>query len=289
MVAAANYRALGNTSDLIGQTRYGLTLNDAMLVECAYGLGARGCRGALNGEEPYLSQAMANRTFQRMAAVANMDVSEITGRPGQAGGGQAVDPRTGQALPNATPLIEGLFCDPQILETIQTLGAQEVDRRVALAADPRTGYSTLNGQGVLQMAGLGGGAGGSGGSGMGNQSFFSMSCLDRILNTGVGINDIFNLPSWSQLRNMAMRMAENFVCQQANQMYARVMQPVNQALYRSANVDNFIPGAGAIAGQLGVPTSISAGQFISIGPGGGNFAGGWGGSVNMGSSLLGAR
>ncbi len=287
MVAASNYRSLGNTSDLIGQQRHGLTLNDAMLVECAYILGGRGCRGALNGEEPFLSQAMSNRAFQRMAGAANLDVSSVTGRAGQAGGGQAIDPGTGQALPNERPLIEGLFCDPEILRTIQQHGAQEVDRRVAIAADPRLGYSTLNGQGVLAMAGVGGGVS----PGMGtNSTFLSMSCIDRILNTGLGLGNLFQLPTWSQLQSMAMRMMENFVCGQANQLFARAMQPVNTALYSNAHLDNFLPGAGAVVGQMGLPTSISPSQFVrqQQGWGGGGYNVWTGQSASPGMPGIGA-
>ena len=277
-VAAMNYRSLGNTSNLIGRNVNGVVMNDATLMECAYVLGGGGCRSyVMDPTGPFAAQARSNHIDRRMAGAANLDVSGITGRPGQAGGGTAVNPQTGQAQTPMTPTIAGLYCDPTILQNIQTLGAQEVDRRMALAMDPRTGYSTLNGGGVLAAMGIGsaGGAGGAGGLGgpMGSQGgFMGMSCIDRILNSSLnGIGNIFQLPSWSQIQSMLTSAATNFVCSQANRMFAQVTQPLNQALYRNLNVDGFLPGAGQYLSMAGLPSNVSLGGSLAItqGPSGG--------------------
>lgn len=278
-VAAMNYRGLGDTSNLLGVTKNGVTMNQATLMECAYTLGGGGCRAYLTNTglgdksaEYFQNQAAANRLDQRMSSAASLDVSDITGQAMTPGGGTAVSPTTGQLLPGVTPAIAGLYCDPQILSAIQTLGAQEVDRRMALALDGRTGFSTLNGNGVLAAAGLGSGTFGAPGSpgsvGGGGTSFFSMSCLDRLMNSGVGgLANIFNPPSWGEIQRLLLTAASNFVCSKANQLFQTVTQPLSQALYRSVSVDGFSPGMGQVLNQLGLPSSMSIGGRVGIVPG----------------------
>lgn len=53
------------------------------------------------------------------------------------------------------------------------------------------------------------------------------------------------------------------VCQRINQMVSQVTQPLNQSLYRSANLDLFLPGAGL--GGLGGGINISAGRGMGAG------------------------
>ena len=257
----------GNSNNALG-----INMNSAAMMQCAnagvgicpYILsnGASGSRGNLTDAQV----AQATAAIRKSAANYNPsgNCTPLGATAGQGNPNQAPQQNVGEG--------GGLYCDPQILSAIQSLGAQEVDARMALAMDPRTGFTTLNGQGVLGALGLSnvniGGAGSSGTSGTSSTSFFSMSCIDKILNSGVGgLNNIFNPPSWSQIQDMLLKAAQNFICSQAQQLFQQFTQPLNQALYKSTSLDGFAPGMGSMLGQLGLPSSLGLGGRVAIIPG----------------------
>ena len=267
----------GNSNNALG-----INMNNAAMLQCA-NAGVANCRSMLeNGTSIRGPASEIKAAIQRSSSRYNPS----------AGGCETGTLDNGNRDPSLAPDVngagtEGLYCDPEVLRIIQEQGAQEVDRRVSLAADNSTGYSLLGGESVLEAAGLGGGGGGGaagGGNpgsvgyaprtviGSGSGSFRSLSCLDNLM--GGGLNVMFRPPNFGAI----LSAIENAVCQQLNQLVSQATRPLQQSLYRNANLDSFLPGYGL--GGLGGGVNIGQGGQGGINVGYTNtLGGGAGGSI----------
>ena len=167
------------------------------------------------------------------------------------------------------------YCSQTVQQMLTNNAYQQIDARTAIASSGQTGYTLLNGQGVLNAAGLGGsGSGGLFGNsvsvgGGGTNSFTGLSCIDRLFNSG-GLNVIFNPPNLSQIINML----EQAICNKAQQMFSSLMQPVSQMLSQATGSlgggqmlggGGFFPGISLSSLGGGINTSTGSGFSIGIG------------------------
>jgi hypothetical protein len=163
---------------------------------------------------------------------------------------------------------DALYCNPEVLRLIQEQGGQEVDRRVSLAADSRTGYTLIGGDGVMDAAFDGGSSASSDATrllrrtsiGSDTGSFRGLSCLRDLLNSGGSI--MFSPPNLLGL----LQALENAACAQLRQLVSNATRPLNQSLYRNASLDGFFPGSGLGSMGLGGIGGMG-GVRVGAGPG----------------------
>lgn len=287
-------RFAGNSNNALG-----INMNNAAMLQCA-NAGVANCRSMLEN-----GTSIAGPASEIRAAIAR---SSSRYNP-SAGNCESGTLDNGNRDPSLAPDVngpgtDGLYCDPEVLRIIQEQGAQEVDRRVSLAADANTGFSLLGGESVLEAAGLGTGSGGTGSSptgsgsaprtmiGSGSGSFRSLSCLDNLL--GGGLSVIFRPPNFGAI----LSAIENAVCQQLNSLVSQATRPLQQAVYRNANLDSFLPGygLGGLGGGVNVGTGggqggINVGYTNTLGGGAGgsiigNTGQGYGYNGSWGNSLF---
>lgn len=84
------------------------------------------------------------------------------------------------------------------------------------------------------------------------ESLASLSCLERLLNSGVDI--FFQPPGIGDI----LSSLQNAVCNAAESAWAEATAPLNNAVYRTVDLGGFIPGGGSLGG--GVNTSVRRGD-----------------------------
>lgn len=254
----------GAYSQYNGQTVNGVAVNASSTLYCAHVLGPGGCRQWLRDGTFSQAAIRSNPGIQgwfgrKMAGAADTDSAELTGVAGTTGNSGTGTVTMPDGSTESRAVIEGLYCDPAILDMQNQNGAATVDAAVALAGNGTTGYTLLGGDGIFDAAGLGAlGDGGIKSSIGGAGSFRQMSCLDRLMSSSLDI--LFSPPNLSSI----LGLLENAICQQASRLFAQVTQPVSQMLNKSSsiNLGGFAPGLG-----LG---SISTGVNGRVTPGGGS-------------------
>lgn len=244
-----------------GQTRNGVPVNASSTLYCGQVLGAGGCQQWLRDGTFSDAALRANPGIQtwfgrKMTGAADTDSSEISGVAGTTGNAGTGTVTMPDGSTESRAVIEGLYCDPAILDMQSQNGQSAVDTAVALAGNGSTGYTLLGGDGVFDAAGLGAlGESGIKSSIGGSGSFRQMSCLERLMNSSLDI--LFSPPNLSSI----LGMLENAICQQANRLFSKVTQPVNAMLNRSASVNlgGFMPGLGLGSISTGVSGGIRSG------------------------------
>ena len=258
-VAAAERAGLmqyaGNSNNALG-----IPMNNGAMLQCLQA-GVGNCRSMLeNGTAMSGSAAEIRHSIDKAGRTYN-----------PTGDCPASNLDDGVRDPNRaveSNVTDALYCNPEVLKLIQEQGAQEVDRRVSLAADSRTGYTLIGGDGVFDAA-FDGGAGGSSDAARylkktsigGDQgSFRGLSCLKDLLNSGGSI--MFSPPNLMGL----LQALENAACAQLRQLVSNATRPLNQSLYRNASLDGFFPGAGLGSMGLGGIGGMG-GVRVGAGPG----------------------
>lgn len=264
-VAAAERAGLlnymGNSNNALG-----IPMNNGAMLQCLQA-GVGNCRSMLengtsiNGSSSEIRHAIdrAGRTYNPSGDCPASSLDDGVRDPNR-----AVESNIGDTL----------YCNPEVLRLIQEQGAQEVDRRVSLAADPRTGYTLLGGDGVLDAAGLSGNGAARTIIGGDTGSFRGLSCLRNLL--GGGLNVLFSPPNLGGL----LAALENAACAQLNRLVADAARPLNQSMYRYQSLDGFFPGTGlgSLGGGVQVGTGYGQGSPFNVrttngvfGEGGGDF------------------
>lgn len=251
----------GAYSTYNGQSRNGVPVNASSMLYCGQVLGAGGCQQWLR--DGTFSQAALNanpgiQTWfgRKMTGAADTDSAEISGVAGTTGNAGTGSVTMPDGSTESRAVIEGLYCDPAILDMQNQNGQTAVDAAVALAGNGSTGYTLLGGDGVFDAAGLGAlGEGGIKSSIGGAGSFRQMSCLERLMSSSLDV--LFSPPNLSSI----LGMLENAICQQASRLFAQVTQPVNAMLNRSSSVNlgGFAPGLGLGSISTGVSGGIRSG------------------------------
>ena len=281
-----NINYLGSTyTQRLGTTDAGsgATLTQGNLAYCAEALGAGGCQqylstGQVPPNELVGNPQWANGGFQNnmnqmgntsLGDTANVNVNtQYTANP--------------DGTTTSTTTVNGVFCDPAIMQAAMQAGQNMTDNWTKLAEMPGTGYTMLGGQSVLEAAGLlqpgqpgyvgqsgmfGGLTSAAQGTPMGGASFAMASCLNNLM--GSGLNIIFSPMGLDQILNAIIAAA----CNMAMQLFSQVTQPINQSVYQAFSLGNTLPpglNPGSLGGGMGMyiaPGAAANGGLINLNAG----------------------
>ena len=241
------------TSNLVGTTKNGVTMNESSILECGYVLGAGNCHEYLTSNGNYSSQLQqalnGNPTIDNIMAKASAaDTSAITGK------NTAVD---NSAMANGSGTISGgsaaaqmmTYCAKEVQQLMAQAGQQEVNRRTALANSGGTGYTLMDGNGILDDAGPNGT--GRGGilspNALKQYGYEARTCLQNALDSITGIGSFFEKPDLSSLISQVINQA----CSQVTSQLQSFASPLYNKI-GELNSDAYIGGGGWFPGmQLG--------------------------------------
>ena len=242
----------------------GATLTSGNLAYCAEALGAGGCRSYLSTGQVPANELAGNPSWANGGFQNNMNTMANTTLDGT--GSVTVNSsttQTGNGGSTSTTSVQGMFCDPAIVQAMTNSGKSMVDNWTVLAQRPETGYTLLGGQSVLQAVGLIGpgqagyvnsqtgmfsGLAQSGqGTVFGGATFAMASCLNRLASSSLNI--LFNPPTLGDI----LAMLEQAACQEVTKLFTQLTAPLTQELYQSFSLNGIIPGMnlGSIGGGLG--------------------------------------
>lgn len=270
-----NMNYLGSTySQRLGTTDLGsgAPLTQGNMAYCSEALGAGGCQQYLaTGQVPSQDLAgnpqWANGGFQQnMSAMGNTSLGDTSNV-----NVNTISYTNADGTTTSTTTVNGVFCDPAVLQAAKQASTNLADNWTALAEMPGTGYTMLGGQSVLQSAGLiqpgqPGYVGSnsvfssllpSNGSGvLGGANFAMASCLNSLM--GSGLNLIFSPMGLDQI----LAMIASAACAMAYQLFDQVTMPLNQSLYSTFNMNSMFP-------PMINPGAITSGFGMNIAPGAG--------------------
>lgn len=277
----------GDVSKYLGTTgSNGITYNQSALLECANQMGAAGCNDYLaNGSN--CTNAMCKLALSQnshfvadLATASEGDSSAITG------GNTVVNNSalaSGGSVSTATATAElASYCAKEVQALLSKTGEQAIDNRVTLASNSETGYTLMNGKGLLDDAlanggGIGNLTGTSGSSSSGSSSsdddvtsllggtlsnagYRTASCLDNILS---GITSLGGLFSNFNL-NSILSQLENMACSQVQSQFSNFVQPA-YSFISNLNGDLQVGGGGWMPGMQIASVNLGSGnsQFFS--------------------------
>lgn len=252
-------------ANLVGTNKNGVVMNESSIEECGYVLGPGGCHEYLTSSpgsySPGLQRALAkNPTIDSiMAKASQVDASGVTGHFTKVDNAAAAAAAKDGAISGGAAAAQiATFCAKEVQELMAQAGEQEVARRTALANSGKTGYTLMDGNGILEDAGVDGK--GKGGilskNALKQYGYEARTCLQNALDSISGVGSFFNKPDIASLVNqainqacgMAMSQMQNF----ASPLYNKVSELNNYA---------YVGGGGYMPGmQLG---------SLSVGSGGG--------------------
>jgi len=285
-----NINYLGSTySQRLGttDTGSGAVLTQGNMAYCAEALGASGCQQYLaTGQVPSQDLAenpqWANGGFQRnMSQMGNTSLNDTSNVSVSTSSTLNADGTT-----TSTTTVNGVFCDPAILQAAMQGGQNMADNWTALAESPGTGYSMLGGQSVLQAAGLlsptspgyvaqnpafANSLAPGQSLPFGGANFAMASCLNNLM--GSGLNIIFSPMGLQEILNAILAAA----CGMAMELFATVTQPINQTVYENFSMNGILP-PGMNMGDFG----SGGGMFLAPGAASGN-----GGLININAGQYG--
>lgn len=131
------------------------------------------------------------------------------------------------ALALTSPVLADDDCSPEVSQTLQEMQTQAIDGAVGLA---QQGYSRME------------------------QSFGQMSCLERLMSGSLDI--FFSPPSIGDL----LGMLEKYLCNKADEMFAKATQPINETFTETADLGGFLPIQGLGRMSAGINTRITTGS-----------------------------
>ena len=259
---ARDFDRTGTFSRYEGQTVGGVTLNRAAILDCGYFLGPGGCRqwlatGQFNEDALRANPGIQNYFTRRIAAMSVYDTTEIDGVGSNPVNNSNIAPPSSNDPSSGS--IAALYCDPNVQEMINQGKMAEIRARVSLAMDPRTGYTAMGGRSIAQAAGVDGEQNVT----MDDDNPITMAAMSCARGLMRSISGIFTIPSISDL----LDRLGNVLCQRARTAFAQLTQPLQQNLYQSVNLDQFLPGMGSVGvgGQMGLRGgSGSVGTNIGI-------------------------
>lgn len=259
------------TTSYVGQNVNGVTLNEAALLRGAWHLGPGGMNtwassgfsaaglaamdpdGSILAANGYSSYEAWNASLMnQMAAMGDVDISELTGGTYVVGGGEYAG--GGAALED---------CAPEIRQMLADSGRQRVENVVAMAQDQSLGFSTME------------------------QPMGVMSCIDFAFSGGLDI--FFQVPNlsglMSGLQDYACSQLNQMVGNQINQM----TQTLAEVTSLNAEVPGFGPISG-LGGVSMAFNQNTTGVNVYTGDANPNFSGigSIGGSGGMGGAGAGS-
>lgn len=268
-----NLNYLGSTyTQRMGTTDIGsgATLTQGNMAYCAEALGASGCQQYLStGQVPQQDLAenpqWANGGFQQnMAQMGNTSLGDTSNV-----NVSTISTVNSDGTVTSTTTVNGVFCDPAILQAALQGGQNMANNWTTLAESPGTGYSMLGGQSVLQAAGLlspsspgyvaqnpafANSLAPGQSLPFGGANFAMASCLNSLM--GSGLNLIFSPMGLQEILNAILAAA----CGMAMELFTTVTEPINQTVYNSFSLNGILPP------QMNMGSVVSGGgMFLSPG------------------------
>lgn len=231
----------------VGRSFQGVQLNESALLTCAGYLGASGCARFLEtGQSEHAAHAL-----WRMAQASACDASDIAGS----------DTPVDIAANIARTPAPGLYCEPGVLQRLETLAAARLNAETALAGNDLSGYRTADGRGAVRVAGfdlrqfgvssiVAPTDAGLPGPGV-DLGTRALSCLDRLLG---GVAIVFAPPALPDI----LRMLTDFVCREAERRLREATTPLDAAFFRDFGV-----GGISVPVRVGVHATREPGVRIS--------------------------
>lgn len=138
----------------------------------------------------------------------------------------------------------GGACDPRVAELQVASAEAMIEEATELARSDEFGYSRLGGGGA-ESVGKGKDMP-NGPKGRGGGSFSNMTCLERLMDSAMDV--LFEPPRLPDL----LGAMEDFICDQAENIYESVTGPVNEAIANTADLGGFFPGVnlGRMGGKI---------------------------------------
>lgn len=214
----SNWQALENngTSEYVGAMYNDKPLTASSLLGMAHFLGPTGLKDYL--ENGYINdQVLANHhnaeeiIAERADRFADQDVSHITN--GEVGmGSYAGNLIEMGGFQTADEMLAG--CNPEVADTLNERSAQSVDTLVMMASSEEVGYTPME------------------------ESFGDLSCLENLLSGGVDAT--FSIPTLGDI----LGQLEDYVCGQAEELYAEATAPINESLSNMTGEMNGMMGGG---------------------------------------------
>lgn len=271
----------GIVDDFLGtQTSGGVTLNEGALLECAHIMGGSACSDYLrNGCSSATCQKYlaANPGFEKnLARASEGDVSAITGKNGLTVDNSSM--AAGGTVSNNSALAQiASYCAKEVQALLNTAGEQAVNNHVTIAGNSETGYTLMNGQGLLDDALKNGGGIGNltpgatsdsdvssllGGT-LSNAGYRTASCLDNLLNSITSVGGVF---SNINLGNILTQL-QNQACSKAQSQFSSIVQPI-QSEISNLNGNLQVGGGGFLPsmqiGTIGLSNSSNNTTFRSM-------------------------
>lgn len=255
------------TANLVGTTKNGVVMNESSIEECGYVLGPGGCHEYLTSDGNY--SAGLQRSLEKnptidsiMAKASQVDASAVTGKFTSVDNAAAAAKAGGTISGGSAAAQIATFCAKEVQELMAQAGEQEVSRRTALANSGKTGYTLMDGNGILDDAGVDGtGRGGIlSASALKQYGYEARTCMQNALDSISGVSSFFNKPDIAGLINQAINQACGMATSQlqnfASPLYNKVSELNNYA---------YVGGGGYMPGmQLG---------SLNVGTGGGGTTG----------------
>lgn len=220
---------MGLVNDFVGRTvnvgGRSFQMNEAALLTCMGYLGSGDCARMLRGQ-PMTNPQNAAHALWRMGMASACDASDVAGQ------NTPVD-----AAANVIATMDGMYCDPTVLQRLETAAGRYVEAVTEIATNSVVGYRTPEGEPA--KAGQGG---------VTTKGFGVLACLENLLS---GINIIFAPPSLPNI----LAMLESRICQSINRIYQQATAPLNQYFFRDFGVGG-IPVPFGVGVQIGGPPGV---------------------------------
>ena len=266
-------QANGSTS-YVGQTgKNGLVYNEGALLECGNYLGPKGCNDYLTGNltqsdiDHINSIGGEDKLIADMALASEGNTSAITGGYTQVDNTGLAQGGTLSTSSAAAQMFTA--CAQEIQKMMNQASEAQIDSATTMAGMSATGYTLMNGRGIMDDIVANGGNMSNPGGSASDTSFLNnlggslsgsgyrvAGCLDNMINQITGPGAIFlNKPDLdgilSQLTNMA--------CSAMQQQFSNLVQPAYK-LVGDVNSNLSIGGGGFLPGMQIGSVGLSSGN-----------------------------
>lgn len=258
-------------------TSSGVVLNESALLECAHYFGPTGCKTYLDGCNTTSCQAALAKNphiENNMAKASEGDSSAITGGTNLVVDNSAL--AAGGKMSSSVALGQiASYCAKEVQALLNTAGEQAINNQVTLAGNSETGYTLMNGQGLLDDAlKNGGGIGNLGGNDdnnvssllggtLSNAGYRTASCLDNMMNSITSIGGVFSNIDL----NSVLSQLQNQACSKMQNQFSSIVQPI-QSEISNLNGNLQVGGGGFLPGMqigsVGLSNSGSGNTFRSL-------------------------
>ncbi|MGY8607561.1 hypothetical protein ACTVH1_18115 [Gluconobacter cerinus] len=254
----------GTVSEYLGKTGAdGNVYNESALLECAQQMGAAGCK-------EYISTGTCDLCSTNPHLAADIALASQSDSSAITGSNTLVDNSAntaGGTVSSGTALAQmETYCAPEVNQLMQEMGRQNINAATLMASNSGTGYSLMNGDGVIKASSSGGTPSyGINSDGLLSNVFGNVSCLKNMM-SGLGLNAVFTPPNVSNLANTLEQQS----CSALTSEVSTMIQPVSNTV---GTINSAISGYGNMGFFPGMSVASLTGMNLNLGTGGGGVSG----------------